>query len=77
MSYTLFNKNGQSETEFLTEQFKRLDIFGKWAKYFNEKTDSSIDMLWVVLSTHDKESAEKSKDFKKSLITYKISEFSD
>jgi hypothetical protein len=77
MSYTLFNKNGQSEKEFLTEQFNRLDIFDKWEKYFKQKTDFSIDMLWVVLGTHDKQAAEKSKDFTKSLITYKVSEFSD
>jgi hypothetical protein len=77
MSYTLFNNKGQSETEFLTEQFNRLNIFDQWAKYFKQKTDSSIDMLWVVLGTHDKQSAGKSKDFRKSLITYKISEFSD
>jgi fatty acid-binding protein DegV len=77
MSYTLFNKNGQSETEFLTKEFKKLNIFDKWEKYFKQKTDSSIDMLWIVLGTHNKEAADKSKEFKKSLITYKVSEFSD
>ena len=77
MSYTLFNDNGQSETEFLTEQFKKLDIFNNWTKYFKQKTDASLDMLWIVLGTHDKEAAKKSKYFKKSLITYKVSEFSD
>jgi len=77
MSYTLFNNNGKSETEFLTEEFKKLNIFNKWEKYFKQKTDSSIDMLWIVLGTHNKEAADKSKEFKKSLITYKVSEFSD